>query len=376
MRQISIRNRSVTAWAIVRARIVASALFVALTATRAGADGGTAAGGVAGGTQPWSGYYLGGHLGYAGGASNWTAQAPSEIVQGSFEFARPYDVFKGTGSYFGGLQAGYNYRLPAGVVLGVEADLLAPNTFKDTRTLSSPAIGQASLSEKVEMSGTVRARLGIVQHDWLFYAMAGYAWSSDQFVRTQLLGTPLGGTAVPGAFEKAGAWRNGWALGTGVEVAVASKWTASFEYLYTGFGAQSVSFPAGAQQLASELTMQSVRVGLNYQFGDQDWKNGGPIGPSPPNSDNWSVHAQTTFTQQYAFPFHAPYRGPNSLDPAAGRETWDATFYLGARLWSGAELWVNPEIDQGFGLSGTVGVAGFPSGEAYKQGANDPCLSP
>ena len=38
------------------------------------------------------------------------------------------------------------------------------------------------------------------------------------------------------------------------------------------------------------------------------------------------------------------------------------------RLWSGAELWVDPEIDQGFGLSGTLGVAGFPSGEAYKVG--------
>ena len=29
-----------------------------------------------------------------------------------------------------------------------------------------------------------------------------------------------------------------------------------------------------------------------------------------------------------------------------------------------AEIWVDPEIDQGFGLSGTFGVAGFPSAEA------------
>jgi high affinity Mn2+ porin len=57
-----------------------------------------------------------------------------------------------------------------------------------------------------------------------------------------------------------------------------------------------------------------------------------------------------------------------------GRETWDATAYLGWRLWSGAEFWVDPEIDQGFGLSGTLGVAGFPSGEAYKVGASVPYL--
>ena len=43
-------------------------------------------------------------------------------------------------------------------------------------------------------------------------------------------------------------------------------------------------------------------------------------------------------------------QGPNSLPGVGeGRETWDATFYVGVRLWQGAELWMNPEIDQGFG---------------------------
>ena len=42
------------------------------------------------------------------------------------------------------------------------------------------------------------------------------------------------------------------------------------------------------------------------------------------------------------------------------------------RLWHGAELWINPEIDQGFGLANTQGIAGFPSGEAYKVGADYP----
>jgi high affinity Mn2+ porin len=50
----------------------------------------------------------------------------------------------------------------------------------------------------------------------------------------------------------------------------------------------------------------------------------------------------------------------------------DATLFLGARLWSGAEIWVTPEMDQGFGLDDTLGVAGFPSGAAYKVGANEP----
>ena len=89
-------------------------------------------------------------------------------------------------------------------------------------------------------------------------------------------------------------------------------------------------------------------------------------------TDNFAVHGQTTFLEQYVFPFRTPYVGPNSLDPNQGRETWDATLFLGMRLWQGAEFWVNPEIDQGFGLSDTLGVAGFTSGEAYKVGASVP----
>jgi high affinity Mn2+ porin len=38
------------------------------------------------------------------------------------------------------------------------------------------------------------------------------------------------------------------------------------------------------------------------------------------------------------------------------------------------EFYANPEIDQGFGLSNTLGVAGFPSGEAYKIGAVAPYI--
>jgi len=48
------------------------------------------------------------------------------------------------------------------------------------------------------------------------------------------------------------------------------------------------------------------------------------------------------------------------------------TLYAGARPWPGAEIWINPEVDQGFGLSDTFGVAGYVSGEAYKVGKAEP----
>src|SRR5215471_1481423 len=89
--------------------------------------------------------------------------------------------------------------------------------------------------------------------------------------------------------------------------------------------------------------------------------------------ETWAVHAQSTFVVQYHPAFKAPYSGQNSLDPGSrGNETLDATLYAGFKPWRGAEIWINPEIDQGFGLSGTLGVAGYPSGEAYKVGSAPP----
>jgi high affinity Mn2+ porin len=87
-----------------------------------------------------------------------------------------------------------------------------------------------------------------------------------------------------------------------------------------------------------------------------------------------ALYAQATYVEQETDAFHAPYRGPNSLTPAEGRETVDATLYLGTRLWHGAEAWLNPELDQGFGLDDTLGVAAFPSAEAYKIGKHQPYL--
>jgi high affinity Mn2+ porin len=89
--------------------------------------------------------------------------------------------------------------------------------------------------------------------------------------------------------------------------------------------------------------------------------------------ENWSVHGQFTSVTQHHASFASPYEGPNSLTSAAStQETADATLFVGVRLWQGGEGYLNPEIDQGFGLSNTLGVAGFPSGEAYKVGKANP----
>jgi high affinity Mn2+ porin len=326
----------------------------------------------------WTGFYVGGHLGYATGYSKWSAtEAGADVpsLAGSLDFFRAFDGFKGTGSYYIGLQAGYNYMFPSRLVLGVEADVSFPSLIGGApQVISSDAIGQASYAETVQFSGSVRGRIGYAPSHWLVYATGGFAWTYDQFTRMQLAGSPAGGTASPGDEESLFVVsRIGAVAGAGVEVALPSNWTARLEYLYTDYGSRSVNFATGAQRFDSSLVIQSARLGFNYRIGanaiDQDIFTNGPTAL---DLDWFALHGQTTFLGQYAFPFRAPYHGPNSLDSNAGRETWDLTVYAGIRLWEGAELWVNPEIDQGFGLSSTLGIAGFPSGEAYKVGFSVP----
>lgn len=91
------------------------------------------------------------------------------------------------------------------------------------------------------------------------------------------------------------------------------------------------------------------------------------------DDEDWAVHGQATAVVQWHPAFHAGYSGPHSLDPKdQGNETADATLAAGTRLWDGAEAWADVELDQGFGLSDTLGIAGFPSGEAYKVGEHRP----
>jgi high affinity Mn2+ porin len=50
--------------------------------------------------------------------------------------------------------------------------------------------------------------------------------------------------------------------------------------------------------------------------------------------------------------------------------------FAGVRLWKGAEFYFQPELAGGFGLSTTLGVAAFPSGEVYRVGDPQPVLIP
>jgi high affinity Mn2+ porin len=87
----------------------------------------------------------------------------------------------------------------------------------------------------------------------------------------------------------------------------------------------------------------------------------------------WNFHFQQTVIWQYHFDFPAPYSGVNSLKPVESPQiSVTSTLFIGRGLWQGGELYFNPELSGGNGLSGSSGVAGFLNGETYRIGDPQP----
>jgi high affinity Mn2+ porin len=294
----------------------------------------------------WTGFYIGGHTGYGRGSSTAVLADPA---------VTPTDSrFSGV---IGGVQAGYNWRLPSGLLLGVEADLTFPNYLPSNSIVALLGTARSEVIEKWDYFGTARGRIGYTSGPWLAYATGGLAWAGERFINTPAIGSE----------EKHISHRLGWAAGAGVEYGFAPHWSVRLEYLYSQFEKANVLFPSGTQY-ASTLDFQQLRIGLNRKI---DW----PTPPTwtskadltDPESKRWEIHGQTTYLPQGYPAFRALYTGPNSLTPAPqAQATWSNSLFLNMRLWEGGEVYFNPELLQGFGLNDTVGVAGFPSGEAQK----------
>ena len=95
--------------------------------------------------------------------------------------------------------------------------------------------------------------------------------------------------------------------------------------------------------------------------------------PAELSEQPWNWHVQNTEVVQYHPGFSARYSGPNSLQNVNEvKETVSLDLFAGLRLWPGAEVHVDGLMWQGFGLSKSEGVEGFPSAEAYRLGTKVP----
>jgi high affinity Mn2+ porin len=297
----------------------------------------------------WTGFYVGGHFGYGdAGFGPGTNPLP---LQGLLFPHSPTGLI-------GGYQLGYNRQLSNHVVLGVEADATFPSP------LDGPAQGLTPFHTTLDHIGTVRGRIGYAFGPWMPYVTAGFAWGHTHININDDTGAIL---SEPGHYQ------TGWTAGLGVEFAVSGNWTAKAEYGYVDLSRHMYDLgDFGLPPVNVDPKFHLFKFGLNYRFGDTPWD--APVSANArtalPESDAWNVHAQTTFLPQGYPAIRAPYGTAFSL-PGGGQlqATWTTTAFLGARLWQGGEFYFNPELAQGFGINGTLGLAGFSNGEAQKAGA-------
>ena len=301
------------------------------------------------GSYDWNGFYVGGHIANGTGRGTGTLSDPN-----------PTFVGNSFGSLYGGMQGGYNYVFPSGLLLGAEADVTFPNfqTYADGLIFTGGTVQGTTVTDQIDYIATLRGRFGYAFDHWLVYGTGGFAWSQARFSETPVAGNP----------DTILLTRTGWALGLGAELAIAPSWTARIEYLYDRLGTVAGVFPSrtGYQSM---FDIQTLRLGLNYKLGvsDADTASAHTGDAWPIARDNWNIHGQFTFIEQGYPAFRSPYEGANSLSGASqAQNTVSATAFVGYRLWDGTDIYVNPEITQGFGLSTTRGIAGFPNFEAQK----------
>ena len=263
------------------------------------------------------------------------------------------------GSLYGGLQAGYNYVLPARLLLGIEADITFPYFFENGTIFGGGTAQGTTVTDRIDYIATLRGRFGYAFDHWLIYGTGGLAWSQARFGETP---------GVASDEDLILLTRVGSAIGLGAELAIAPGWTARIEYLYDRFGSVAGVFPSGTGY-QSVFDIQMLRLGLDRKLGSAaaDAATNTSNDPWPIAPGSWNVHGQFTFIEQGFPAFHSPYEGANSLSGAnQAKDTASTTAFIGVRAWDGAAIYINPEITQGFGLSDTVGVAGFPNTEVQK----------
>ena len=175
----------------------------------------------------WTGFYLGGNLGFGLTGGNFNSPAGTSVSTTT------------STSFLGGGQVGVNYEFGGGVVIGAEAmfDWL-PNTKNTVNLVTSPggvALGSATINNRWLTTAT--GKLGYAWDRVLLYAKGGGAWvGTNTSSATTAAGVPAGFSGPTN--------NSGWTAGVGVEWAFAGNWSARAEYDYIGLTNQTWTFAA------------------------------------------------------------------------------------------------------------------------------------
>lgn len=206
----------------------------------------------------WTGFYVGGQLGYAWG------RAKTVDIDG---YNGAPDISHKPKGWTGGLYAGYNYQISS-IVLG--AELEAGYLGLKGSAQYGPYVGvrlptDSRAGTKADWYGAVTGRVGLALNNWLLYAKGGYAWTG---VKSSFIDLDPAGTTLASGTSTSG--RDGWLLGAGVEYAFNPNWTVRVEYAHIDFGKKThAAVDAGGTtwRFRHKLDADLVRVGVSYKFG-------------------------------------------------------------------------------------------------------------
>jgi outer membrane immunogenic protein len=197
----------------------------------------------------WTGFYLGGELG-------WLKTDP-KYTTGALLLGAPFVVTSGSDknglSY--GILAGYNYQVGQ-LVLGMEADVQGWTVGEIRYT----AITGDFLTAHSKWGGSIRGRLGFAADRALLYVAGGAAFVSTE-TSIPFTGISVGGNDV----------RVGWTVGAGVDYAITNDWFTGLEYRYSQYETKSFVYPIPILNLGfvgfkQELNNNQVTARIGYKF--------------------------------------------------------------------------------------------------------------
>ncbi len=192
----------------------------------------------------WTGFYVGGHVGYGWARKDWT------------DGFGLFDVSNTPNGFLGGGQVGINYQIGQ-FVLGAEGDFSWTGINGGSTVLGIVPPPGGTFNTNVNWTSTLTGRLGVAFDRWLVYGKGGVAWANDKFSTNVY--------TFPGTVDITDT-RIGWTAGAGVEYAFAPSWSAKLEYNFMDFGDKGVSFAPGTSTTIDQQ-IHAVKLGVNYKFG-------------------------------------------------------------------------------------------------------------
>ncbi len=176
----------------------------------------------------WSGFYLGGHGGYAF-EGNASMRFPAITLNADLD------------GIMGGVHGGYNHQI-RNLVFGAEADV----SFGDVDG-SAPPVS----SFNVDVQSSIRFRAGYAYNNILPYLTVGLGVAAAE-QNIPALGSP---------------WKVhlGVVAGGGIDWAFSPNLSARVEYLYSYYGRERYEYPGVSSR--TDFDTHAIRAGISWHFG-------------------------------------------------------------------------------------------------------------